>query len=330
MAETFKAFLVDRIDAGLSHGIREIGADSLPEREVLIKVDYSSVNYKDGLAITGKGAIFKTFPIVPGVDYAGTVVSSASPDLGPGQTVVVSGFEVGERHWGGFAQYAGAKAAWVVPLPERFSSWQAMAIGTAGYTAMLCVMTLEEQKVRPGDGEVLVTGASGGVGGVAVALLAKLGYSVIASSGRPETQDYLKGLGAAGFIARDELTGPVKPLSKARWAGAVDVVGGVTLANILSMMRYGGAVAATGLTGGGDLPATVYPFILRNVVLAGVESVMCPKPRRIEAWRRLAQDLPDAAIEAVASTIKLEDVPKAAEDIMANRVKGRLVVDVNA
>ncbi len=205
-----------------------------------------------------------------------------------------------------------------------------MAIGTAGYTAMLCVMTLERLNVRPDDGEILVTGASGGVGGVAVALLAKLGYTVIASTGRPETHDYLKSLGAAGFIGRDELTGPVKPLNKARWAGAVDVVGGITLANILSMIRYDGVVAATGLTGGGDLPATVYPFILRNVTLAGVESVMCPKPRRIEAWRRLAEDLPDAAIEAVAHTIPLEDVPQAAADIIANRVKGRLVVDPNA
>ncbi len=330
MAGSFKAFVVNKVSDHFVSGILDMTRNSLPEREVVIRVDYSSINYKDGLAITGKAPILKTFPIVPGVDYAGTIQMSASPDLHPGDRVIVNGFEVGERHWGGFAQYAGAKADWVVPLPERFSTWQAMAIGTAGYTAMLCVMTLEDQKVRPDDGDVLVTGASGGVGGVAVALLAKLGYTVIASTGRPETQDYLKELGAAGFIGRDELTGKGRPLNTARWAGAVDVVGGVTLANVLSMIKYGGAVAATGLAGGGDLPATVYPFILRNVALAGVDSVLCPKPRRVEAWRRLAKDLPEAAIEAVASTIPLGDVPKAAEDIMANRVKGRLVVDVNA
>ena len=330
MADTFKAFIVDRTDHQAVFGIRDITKDDLPEREVIIRVDYSSVNYKDGLAITGKGPILKSFPIVPGVDYAGVVESSESSKLKPGQRVIVNGFEVGEKYWGGYAQYAGAKAGWVVPLPERFTTWQAMAIGTAGYTAMLCVMTLEEQKVTPDSGEVLVTGASGGVGSVAVAVLAKLGYTVIAASGRPESQDYLRGLGAAGFVSREELTGKVKPLNKVRWAGAVDVVGGVTLANVLSMIQYGGVVAATGLTGGGDLPATVYPFILRNVTLAGVDSVMCPKPRRIEAWRRLAEDLPDATIETVAHTIPLEGIPQAAEDIMANRVKGRLVVDVNA
>ena len=330
MVDTFKAFIVEKADDRVTYGIRDITKDDLPEREVIIRVDYSSVNYKDGLAITGKGPILKTFPIVPGVDYAGVVESSEAPELQPGQRVIVNGFEVGEKYWGGYAQYAGAKAGWVVPLPERFTTWQAMAIGTAGYTAMLCVMTLEEQKIRPGSGEILVTGASGGVGSVAVAVLAKLGYRVIAASGRPESQDYLKSLGAAGFVSREELTGKVKPLNKVRWAGAVDVVGGVTLANVLSMIQYGGVVAATGLTGGGDLPATVYPFILRNVTLAGVDSVMCPKPRRIEAWRRLAEDLPGAAIEAVAHTIPLDGIPQAAEDIMANRVKGRLVIDVNA
>lgn len=330
MADTFKALVAEKTDDKIRADIRELTLADLPEQEVVIRVDYSSVNYKDGLGLTGKAPIFKTSPIIPGVDYAGTVERSDSADLRPGDKVVVNGFEVGERYWGGFSQVAGAKADWVVPLPVRFSTWQAMAIGTAGYTAMLCVMTLERLNVRPDDGEILVTGASGGVGGVAVALLAKLGYTVIASTGRPETQDYLKGLGAAGFIGRDELTGPVKPLNKARWAGAVDVVGGITLANILSMIRYDGVVAATGLAGGGDLPATVYPFILRNVTLAGVESVMCPKPRRIEAWRRLAEDLPDAAIESVAHTIPLEDVPQAAADIIANRVKGRLVVDPNA
>ncbi len=328
MSDTFRALVVDRTDDGQTVEIRDLEEDFLMEGDVDIAISHSTVNYKDGLAITGKAPIIRTFPLIPGIDFSGTVTASRSGDFSPGDAVILTGWGVGESHHGGYAERARVKAGWLVPMPEGMTPEQAMAIGTAGFTAMLCVMALEEQGVLPRAGEVLVTGATGGVGSVAVALLAGRGYRVVASTGKADEADYLKELGAAEIIDREEFAGKPRPLAKARWAGAVDVAGSVTLANVLSQVKYGGAVAACGLAQGMDLPASVAPFILRGVKLVGVDSVMCPKERRLQAWKLLAEELDGEKLAAMIRRITLDNVPVAAEDIVQGKVRGRLVVDI--
>jgi len=329
--DTFKALVLNQENNRTVASLQELTEADLPAGDVLVAVEYSSLNYKDGLAVTGKGKIVRHFPMVPGVDLAGVVLASESPDYHPGDNVVLTGWGVGERHWGGYAQKARLSSQWLVPLPAGLDSRQAMAVGTAGLTAMLCVMALEEGGVQPAANKpVLVTGASGGVGSVAVALLAKLGYRVTALTGRPENQDYLRGLGAADFVTREEMSQPARPLETQRWAGAVDTVGGRVLARVLAEMDYSGSVAACGLAGGVELSTTVMPFILRGVKLLGVDSVMCPLPRRRQAWGRLVEDLPARALEDIAHVVALERVPQWAEDIVAGRVRGRVIVDPNS
>jgi acrylyl-CoA reductase (NADPH) len=291
-------------------------------------VEYSTLNYKDGLALTGKAPVVRRFPMIAGIDFAGTVQSSSHPGWKPGDKVILNGWGLGETHLGGYAQKARVKGDWLVRLPQSMSTRQAMAIGTAGYTAMLAVMALERAGVAAARGAVIVTGAAGGVGSVAIALLAKLGYTVIASTGRPAEAGYLKGLGATEVIERKELTGPVRPLSKERWAGGIDAVGSTTLANVLSMTRYGGAVAACGLAGGMDLPTSVAPFILRGVSLIGIDSVMCPLTMRQQAWGRLETDLDQAKIAAMTAEIGLGEVIDAGARVVAGEVRGRIVVKV--
>jgi len=312
--------------------LRTLTDEDLPEGDVTVAVAYSSLNYKDGLAVTGRAKIARTFPMVCGVDLAGTVVESGSPDWHPGDEVVVTGWGLSEIHPGGYIRRQRVRSEWLVARPEGLSLAQTMAIGTAGLTAMLCVMALERVGTTPaGDADVLVTGAGGGVGSVAVALLAGLGYRVAASTGRPETHDYLRSLGASTIVERSELATPSgRPLDKERWRAGVDTVGSQTLASMLAQTRYGGAVAACGLAGGNDLPTTVLPFILRNVSLLGVESVMCPQPVRGEAWRRLATDLPTDLLDAMTTEAPLGRVPELAEEILAGRTRGRVVIDVNA
>ncbi len=324
----FKGILITKTDAAQTAQVTELDEAQLPEGDVTVRVEYSTVNYKDGLAITGKGPVVRKFPMVPGIDLAGTVEASSDPEWKAGARVVLDGWGIGEAHWGGLAQKARVKGAWLVPLAAPLTTKQAMAIGTAGYTAMLSVLALERHGVRPGDGEVLVTGASGGVGSVAVALLAKLGYKVVASTGRAAEADYLKSLGAAEVMDRAQLSSPGKPLGKERWAGAIDSVGSHTLANVCATTRYRGAVAACGLAQGMDFPATVAPFILRGVTLYGIDSVMAPRPLRLEAWSRLARDLDPAKLEAITHEIPLAGAIPAASDILAGKVRGRLVVDV--
>lgn len=326
---SFKAIVLNKTDAGTQAALTELDDGALPDGDVTIRVDYSTINYKDGLAITGKGPVVRKFPMVPGVDLAGTVESSSHPDWKPGDQVVLNGWGVGEGHWGGLAQKARLKGDWLIPLPSAFTPRQAMAIGTAGYTAMLCVLALERQGVTPDKGEILVTGANGGVGSVAIALLAKLGYTVVASTGRLEETDYLKSLGASEVLDRAQFSAPGKPLGKERWAGAVDSVGSHTLANVCATTKYKGAVAACGLAQGMDLPASVAPFILRGVVLAGVDSVMAPKADRLAAWNRLTTDLDMGRLDAMTKEISLAEAIPAAADILAGKVRGRLVVDVN-
>ncbi|WP_345821666.1 MDR family oxidoreductase [Methylobacterium fujisawaense] len=325
----FKATLIEKDEAGHRAGLREIDEAQLPEGDVTVDVAYSTLNYKDGLAITGKGPVVRKFPMVPGIDIAGTVRESRHPDYKAGDRVVLNGWGVGETHWGGLAQVARLKGGWLVPLPEAFTPRQAMAIGTAGYTAMLCVMALERHGVSPDKGEVVVTGAAGGVGSTAVALLSRLGYTVVAVSGRPAEADYLRGLGAAEVLDRASFSEPGKPLARERWAGAVDVVGSHTLANVCAATKYRGVVTACGLAQGMDLPASVAPFILRGVSLIGIDSVMCPRPERLEAWGRLVRDLDPAKLEAITDEIGLTDVVATAERLMAGRVRGRVVVDVS-
>ena len=325
----FKAVLVEKDEAGYRAGVTEVDDAALPEGDVTVRVDYSTLNYKDGLAITGKGPVVRKFPMVPGIDLAGTVEASSHAGIAVGDAVVLNGWGVGEGHWGGLAQRARLKGDWLVPLPAAFTSRQAMAIGTAGYTAMLCVMALERHGVTPAQGEVLVTGANGGVGSVAVALLTKLGYIVVASTGRPQEADYLKTLGAAEIIDRAQLAAPGKPLAKERWAGAVDTVGSHTLANVCASTKYRGTVAACGLAQGMDFPSSVAPFILRGVTLAGVDSVMAPRAERLEAWRRLAQDLDVAKLELMTHEIGLGEAVATAAALLEGRVRGRVVVDVN-
>jgi len=325
----FKGILIEKDDAGYRANLADIDEAQLPEGDVTVAVQYSTLNYKDGLAITGKGPVVRKFPMVPGIDLVGTVEHSSNADYRVGDAVVLNGWGVGEGHWGGLAQKARLKGDWLVPLPKGFTPKQAMSIGTAGYTAMLCVMALERHGVTPDKGEVLVTGANGGVGSVAVAVLARLGYTVVASTGRAAEAEYLKKLGAAEIIDRAQFSEPGRPLGKERWAGAVDSVGSHTLANVCATTRYRGTVAACGLAQGMDLPATVAPFILRGVTLAGVDSVMCPRPDRLEAWARLARDLDPALLELITHEIGLAEAIPTAADLLAGKVRGRVVVDVN-
>lgn len=331
MATDFTALVLDEQEGKTQAAIRELGRDALPAGEVLVEVAYSSLNYKDGLAITGQGRIIRNFPMVPGIDFSGTVVESASPAYAPGDQVVLTGWGVGERHWGGLSQLARVKADWLVKLPAGLSLQTAMAFGTAGFTAMLCVLALEDAGLQPTEREVVVTGAAGGVGSVAVALLAKAGFNVTASTGRTETHDYLTALGARQIIDRATLATPSnRPLESERWAGGVDTVGADILATVLKATAYGGAVAACGLAGGSGLNTTVLPFILRGVRLLGVDSVMCPTARREAAWARLASDFPAALLDQVTTVVPLADVPALAADILRGQVRGRVVVDVNA
>jgi acrylyl-CoA reductase (NADPH) len=325
----FKAIVIDKDDAGYRAGLKELDDSALPEGDVTVRVEYSTINYKDGLALTGKAPVVRKFPLTAGIDFAGVVDSSSDARWQPGERVVQNGFGVGETHPGGLAQKARVKGDWLVPLPAALSTRQAMAIGTAGYTAMLCVLALERHGVSPGAGDVLVTGANGGVGTVAITLLARLGHRVVASTGRLQEAEFLKSLGAAEVISRDELSAPGKPLGKERWAGVVDSVGSHTLANACATMRYGGAVAACGLAQGMDFPATVAPFILRGVTLYGIDSVMAPQPLRRMAWDRLARDLDLAKLDRLTREIGLADAVAAGADILAGRVRGRLVVNVN-
>ena len=326
----FKGILIEKDDAGYRATLSDIEESALPEGDVTVKVSHSTLNYKDGLAITGRAPVVRKFPLVPGIDLVGTVEQSSHPDYQVGDQVVLNGWGVGENHWGGLAQKARLKGDWLVPLPKAFSPRQAMAIGTAGYTAMLCVMALERHGVTPDKGEIVVTGAAGGVGNVAVAILAKLGYTVVGVTGRPEERDYIMGLGASDVMERAAFSAPGKPLGRERWAGAVDVVGSHTLANVCATTRYGGVVTACGLAGGMDLPATVAPFILRGVTLAGVDSVMCPRPLRLEAWQRLTTDLELDKLGQIAEEIGLGDVVSTATRLLDGQVRGRVIVDVNA
>lgn len=324
-----RAILIEKTDDGQKATLQDVTLPPLAEGEVAVEVAWSTLNYKDGLALTGASPVVRSFPMVPGIDLSGIVRESRDPMLKPGERVVLNGWGVGERHWGGLAERAHLKAGWLVPLPDGISLRQAMAIGTAGYTAMLCVMALEAHGLTPASGEVVVTGASGGVGSVAVALLAAAGYRVAAVTGRPEEAGYLTALGAASILERAELTGIPRPLGKERWAGAVDVAGGTVLANVISQMAYRGVVAACGLAGGMDLPTSVAPFILRGVTLAGVDSVMCPRHDRIEAWRRLAAELDMATLEAMVTEVPLAEVPEVAPRFLKGQVRGRLVVPIN-
>ncbi|HSW13821.1 MAG TPA: MDR family oxidoreductase [Solimonas sp.] len=325
----FSAILINKTDAGQTVELTKLDEAQLPEGDVTIDVEYSTLNYKDGLAITGKSPVVRKFPMVPGIDLAGVVSQSSHADWKAGDRVVLNGWGVGEGHWGGLAQKARLKGDWLVPLPSAFTARQAMAIGTAGYTASLCVEALVAHGVKPEQGEILVTGATGGVGSVAIALLAKAGFKVVAATGKASEGDYLKTLGASGVIDRAELGAAGKPLQKERWAGVVDSVGSFTLANACAQTRYGGAVAACGLAQGMDFPASVAPFILRGVSLLGIDSVMAPKARRLPAWTRLARDLDIAALDVIATEVSLAQAIAAASDVMAGKVRGRIVVNVN-
>jgi len=329
----FNALVVNKdAESGkTSATIEQISTDQLPEGNVVVNVEYSTVNYKDGLCIGPGGGLVREYPHVPGIDFAGTVESSDDALYGAGDSVVLTGWRVGEVHWGGYAQKARVNADWLVPLPNGLSSRQAMAVGTAGFTAMLAVMALEDHGLKPGQGPVLVTGAAGGVGSVATAILANLGYEVAAVTGRPETEDYLRDLGATQIVPREEINETVKrPLERETWAGCVDAVGGDMLARVLGQMKYGGSVSAVGLAGGAGLPATVIPFLLRGVSLLGIDSVMQPYDNRLRAWERIAKDLPMDKLEAMIHPATLGDLPALGKDILKGQVKGRVVVDVNA
>lgn len=324
-----KAILIEKPEDTQTVSVAEVGEDRLPEGDVLVDVAYSTLNYKDALAITGKAPVVRRFPMVPGIDFAGTVAESSHAGFKPGDRVVLNGWGVGEKHWGGLADRARVNGDWLVPLPAALDLRQAAAIGTAGYTAMLCVLALERQGVMPEDGEVVVSGAAGGVGSVATALLAAKGYTVAAVTGRPSEADYLRGLGAASVIDRSELTGKVRPLAQERWSGGIDVAGSTVLANMMSMMKYRGVVAACGLAAGMDLPASVAPFILRGVTLAGVDSVMCPRPDREVAWARLASDLDLGKLEEMTTELPFAEVIETAPKFIDGRVRGRIVIPVN-
>jgi acrylyl-CoA reductase (NADPH) len=325
----FRSILIQKDETGCHSSLVNLSEGQLPDGDVTVRVSHSTLNYKDALAITGSGPVVRKFPMVPGIDLAGTVEHSTHPDYKPGDPVVLNGWGVGEKHWGGLAQKARVNGDWLVPLPTQFTPQQAMAIGTAGYTAMLCVLSLERHGVNPSHGEILVTGASGGVGSVATAVLTRLGFTVVAVSGKPAEADYLKSLGAVEILDRAMFATPGKPLGKERWAGAVDVVGGHTLANVCATTKYRGVVTACGLVGGMDFPATVAPFILRGVTLAGIDSVMCPRPERLEAWQRLGSDLDVSKLSAISQEVGLTDVQRLAPKLLNGEVRGRLVVDVN-
>ena len=329
---TFKAIVIEKAEEGAKPATRAVLTTfddaNLMDGDVTVRVGYSTINYKDGLAITGKAPVVRRFPMIAGIDFAGTVESSSHPDWKAGDAVVLNGFGLGETHLGAYAEKARVKGDWLVRLPATLSPHDAMAIGTAGYTAMLCVMALERHGLKPADGPVVVTGATGGVGSVAIAILAKLGFTVHAVTGRPQEAGYLKSLGASEIVAREELTGAVRPLAKERWAAGVDAVGSTVLANVLSMTRYGGAVAACGLAGGMDLPTSVAPFILRGVCLLGIDSVMAPIALRRDAWKRLETDLDRAKLAAMATEIPLSMVPDAARRLLAGEAKGRIVVKI--
>jgi acrylyl-CoA reductase (NADPH) len=326
----FKGILLNKTDAGTDAKVADINDSDLPEGDVTLRVDYSTINYKDGLAITGKAPVVRKFPMVPGIDGAGTVEESKSALWKAGDKVVLNGWGVGEGHWGCLAQKARLKGEWLVALPSGVTTKQAASIGTAGYTAMLCVLGLEKHGVTPDKGEILVTGAAGGVGSIAIALLAKRGYTVVASTGRTSETDYLKSLGASEVIDRATLSSPGKPLAKERWAGAVDSVGSHTLANVCASTKYLGVVMACGLAQGMDLPASVAPFILRGVTLVGIDSVMAPMTTRLQAWSRLASDLDKTKLDAITTEISLAQAITKAPELLAGQVRGRLVVNVNS
>lgn len=325
----FKALLLEKDEAGFRAGVREIDESRLPDGDVRLRVSHSTLNYKDALAITGRGPVVRAWPMVAGIDGAGIVVESRHPDWKPGDAAVLNGWGVGETRWGCMAQLASVKGDWLVPLPEAYTPRQAMAIGTAGYTAMLCVLALERHGVAPGAGDVLVTGATGGVGSVATAVLSKLGHRVVAATGKRAEADYLRQLGAVEIIDRAELAAPGKPFQKERWGAVVDAVGSHTLANALAQARYGGVVAACGLAQGSDLQTTVLPFILRGVTLAGVDSVMAPQALRRLAWRRLASDLDPTRLDAMTQEIALDQAQDRALDLIDGKVRGRIVVTID-
>ncbi|PKR52668.1 acrylyl-CoA reductase (NADPH) [Thalassospira povalilytica] len=329
MSDTFRALVLDQQDKSVSASFKNLTTEDLPEGDVLVRVKWSTLNYKDGMILNGLGRLVRSYPHVPGVDFSGEVVSSTDRRYKPGDEVILTGWRVGEAHWGGYAQYARVKADWLVPLPNGLGADQAMAIGTAGFTSMLAVMALEEQGVSPDqDGEVLVTGAAGGVGSVAVSILAALGYRVAASTGRAETHQYLRDLGATTIVDRNELTDTSKPLLSEKWVGAIDSVGSSTLAHVLSEMKYHGVVAACGLAGGPDLPATVIPFLLRGARLIGIDSVMCPYAYRVKAWERLARQLPTDHLSAATTKVALSEILPWGEKILKGQVKGRVLIDV--
>ena len=325
----FKALVLDQVAGQVHAEIRQLQASDLPAGDVLVDVAYSSLNYKDGLAVTNTGKIIRSFPMIPGIDFAGTVLESTSERFQSGDQVILTGWGVGEQHWGGYAQQARVKADWLVHTPAGLDARKAMIIGTAGFTAMLCVMALADAGITPESGKVLVTGAAGGVGSIAVQLLAQRGYHVVAVTGRPETHAFLRNLGAKEFLSREEMCQPARPLEAQRWAGAVDVVGGDILARVIAEMHYGGAVAACGLANSFKLNTTVMPFILRNVSLRGVDSVSCPLPLRTRAWELLAAELPATAYTDIAQTIALEGIPQAAQAIVQGQIQGRVLVDLS-
>jgi acrylyl-CoA reductase (NADPH) len=324
----FKAVVIEKTDSGTKAALIDFDEANLMDGDVIVRIECSTLNYKDGLAITGKAPVVRRFPMIAGIDFAGTVESSTHPGWKSGDKVVLNGWGCGETHLGAYAGKARVKGDWLVPLPKSMNAREAMAIGTAGFTAMLAVMALERHGLSPARGPIAVTGAAGGVGSVAIALLAKLGFAVHAVTGRPQEADFLRGLGATEIVERKELAGPIRPLAKERWAGGIDAVGSTTLANLLSMIRYGGAVATCGLAGGMDLPASVAPFILRGVCLYGIDSVMCPLDRRREAWKRLESDLDRQKLAMITREIGLPDVFGVAPEILAGQVRGRIVVKI--
>lgn len=324
----FKALVVNKDDAGYTATLQELDDNSLPAGDVTVNVQYSTLNYKDALAITGKGPVVRKFPMVPGIDFAGIVEHSDNPNFAPGDLVLLNGWGVGETHWGGLATRARVNADWLIPIPSGITPEQAMAIGTAGYTAMLCVIALERNGVTPASGPILVTGANGGVGSLAITLLNRLGYKTVASTGRPQEFKYLKALGASEIIDRNELSSPGKPLAKERWAGVVDSVGSHTLVNACASTQYGGVVAACGLAQGMDFPATVAPFILRGITLVGIDSVMLPREKRIEAWNRLALLIDAEQLKQITRKVGLMQIGQLAEELLAGEVRGRIVVEV--